>query len=154
MAMTKAKAAAAAPIALTLTAGEVTALLQAYSALDGYDTILGEGKEARVVRTPYAFCSGRTYLRIAKALNALRAVAGEAEQARQALLKPLLPEGKNVLTAKDDPAAWARYEAGVKEIMAAESAVTLDPIDIAELGDQPVPPSVLGVLLQHGLVTE
>ncbi len=25
---------------------------------------------ARVVRTPYAFCSGRTYLRIAKALNA------------------------------------------------------------------------------------
>lgn len=152
--MAKGNGKAAGAIALTIKAGEATALLQAYGALDGYDTIIGEGKEARVVRTPYAFGSGRTYLRVAKALNALRAVAGEAEQARQALLKPLIPEGKSVLTAKDDPTAWARYEAGVKEIMASESAVTLDPIDIAELGDQPVPPSVLGVLLQHGLVTE
>jgi hypothetical protein len=144
---------AARAIALKLKASEVGTLLYAYKQLDSYDDVVRQGDEKRAVRVPFRF-RGRVYDAIAKNCSAMRGIAEATSAAEQQLLKSLLPEGVQRLHAKTHPEQWAAYDAGVKEIMDAESEVTLVPIAREDLGDEPVLPSVREVLMRFDLLTD
>jgi hypothetical protein len=142
-------------VKVELSINKMLSLKSTFDQLDAYEKVVGE----RTVSSPYSF-SGETYLAIARNQNRLKAAHREFDEAREKLVKKHLPEGKSSITPNDDPAEFAAFQKDYEEFVQAPVELELFPIKEKDLrlgggkDENPIRPTILGPLLEYGLLTE
>jgi hypothetical protein len=131
-------------------------LLNAYSALDGYDAVSpGVANGPKTVRVPFKLGAKRKIL--VKNMAALKAKIEESEETRKSLFRenfPDVPEGQEV--KKDDrPVEFAKYAAALHDAQNEKEEIELQKFAEADIyNDNDFPSGAIVVLEGHGLIGE
>jgi hypothetical protein len=130
---------------ITMTVEEAVRLSQGLAALDGYDRTIEGPDGERTVREFYKF-EPLVGLAVARNANSLEPVARAYQDARNRLIRKHAGGGFKVDPGTQEAVAFAEDD---RKILAAEETVALVPIREADLklDVNPIPPSVLGLLL-------
>lgn len=125
---------------------EASTLLDALSALDGYDRVIKEGGGEKAVRDSYKLGTAR--LTVARNIRALREVVGDFQRAQNALI---IEEsgGTGTVDQKTNPEGAARVAVEIQKMIETEHEIALLTISEPDLklDVNPIPPSVLASLI-------
>ncbi len=132
-----------------LTVDQQSNLLNAFSQLDGYDSIVAD----KVVRTPYKLGAQRRV--IVKNLNALKASLEVWKETANAIFKESFPSLELGQTAKEEefPEEFPKYRIAIQEAATKKDEFDLLPLtEKAVYEDNEMPVAALAVLDEHGLI--
>lgn len=134
---------------MMLSVQQALSLREIIPALDGCERVVGE----RIVREPYRFAKGETYLAIAILKNRLDTFAETIETQRKALVKVHAPEGSDSIVAETHPLEFAAFVEAWGKLLAAEQEIDLPTINFSELGGASIPAaSVIAPLMAAGVI--
>lgn len=127
-----------------LTPNQYSGLLAAHRALDGFDRIVKDGDNERVVRQSYTLNFG-VRLKLAENIEVLEAQLRRFEAERTKLFFVHAKEG-SIEAGTEGAVAFSK---AMEEAVTTVVDIDLNPIDFDELGKSfdPYPPSVLSALL-------
>lgn len=132
-----------APKSKPLTVDQAIQVASGLAQLDGYDKVIGDGQQQRVVHVFYQFGGGLRW-QIAQSIATLRPIVQAYQQANNELIFSLAGGNRNV---PDDKAQ--AYNAETRKMLDADSGVSLPMIRKSELktDENPLPGGVLTLLI-------
>lgn len=141
---------------MKLSVRQALALREVVPSLDGCERVIGKGDAERVVREPYRFEKGETYLAIAILKNRLDTFAETIDKQRRELAKLHAPEdAPSDYGPEKHPVEFAAFIEAWGKLLEAEHEIDLPTIRFSELGSAPIPAAaILAPLMAAGVIVE
>jgi len=127
---------------MKIKSGEVIDLLTGLSSLDGYERVVKDGSNEKVMREFYTL-KGGLRLTIAKNMNCLQVLAKAIRDARNGLIREHADGGDRV-----PPGKMVEYGEQERVLLDTEHEVDLETIRLSELSldKNPIPVSVIALI--------